>query len=147
MPVVSPFYIVNAPEPAHTLERLQRAIYNALTGSADLMAIVTGVYDATPQDEAFPYVTFAADTESQWDTDDSHGFDCVVEIHTWSRYRGQRETKRIQNAVYNALHEVDLTVPFHNVVLCLWESAQQFVDPDGLTRHGVQRFRVIIVQE
>lgn len=144
MPVVSPFAIV---QEFNTLERLQRAIYLALTGSERLMAQVEGVYDATPQDETFPYVTFAADSEEQWDTDDSHGFEAIAEIHVWSQYRGQGEVKRIQQSIYNALHDVSLTVIRHHVVLCLWESAQQFVDPDGLTRHGVQRFRVILVQE
>lgn len=144
MPIPGPFAIVSE---YNTLERLQRAVYLALTGSERVMVQVTGVYDATPQDEAFPYVTFAADSEEQWDTDDSHGFEAVVEVHTWSRFRGLGETKRIQQAIYNALHDVSLTVIRHNVVLCLWESAQQFVDPDGLTRHGVQRFRVILVQE
>lgn len=144
MPIPGPFALVSE---YNTLERLQRAIYLALTGSERVMAQVTGVYDATPQDEAFPYITFAADSEEQWDTDDSRGFEAIAEIHVWSRFRGQGEVKRIQRAIYNALHNVNLTVIRHNVVLCLWESAQQFVDPDGLTRHGVQRFRVILVQE
>lgn len=143
MPIPSPFAIV---QEYNTLERLQRAVYLALTADQRISELVTGVYDAVPQDTAFPYITTASDNIDQWDADDMRGFEATLEIHVWSRHRGQGEVKRIQQAIYNALHNVALTVIRHNTVLCQWETAQQFVDPDGLTRHGVQSFRVILNQ-
>ena len=143
MPIPGQFATVSE---YNTLERVQRAIYSRLTADERLAAFPVGVYDHVPQDDAFPYIVIGQDSEDQWDADDMHGFECIIEIHTWSRYRGMSECKRIQQLVYNALHDIELVVIRHNVVLCLWESAQQFVDPDGLTRHGVQRFRVILNQ-
>jgi hypothetical protein len=132
---------------------IQKAVYNALSTNAPLMAVVKGVYDSVPQsedsgkDSDFPYVTVGDDTTLDWDTDTSLGKEATITIHTWSRYRGRTELKQIQGLVYNALHLVNLNVVGYDTVLCLSEFAESMMDPDGLTRHGVQRFRMIIDKE
>lgn len=117
---------------------LQQAIYTRLS---DQLSVE--VYDHVPQDAAYPYVTIGEGTESEWDTDDSLGIDATINIHVWSRYRGRKEVKQLQDQIYAALHRYDLPVSGADTVLVNFEFADSFVDPDGLTRHGVQRFRII----
>lgn len=101
------------------------------------------IYDHVPQDASFPYVVIGEGTATQWDTDDSTGSDATVTIHTWSRYRGRKEVKEMQRQIYNALHRYDLPVTGLNTVTVEWEHSETLLDPDGLTRHGILRFRII----
>jgi hypothetical protein len=123
---------------------LQRAIVDRLADDAAVMAIATGVFDHVPQGATFPYVVIGDDLASAVDTDDTLNADHVVTVHTWSRYRGQKETKQLQQAVYAALHRGALTVASAVYVDCQAETQESFLDDDGLTRHGVQRFRVLL---
>jgi len=122
---------------------VQTAVFGALTGRAELIALVD-VYDSVPQDAAFPYVTIGEDNHNEWDTDTTIGSDCSITIHTWSRARGRKETKQIQAEIYAALHRAELTHTGYKFDSCDWESSQSFTDADGLTRHGVQTFRIIL---
>jgi hypothetical protein len=123
---------------------IQQAIYNRLAGIYELGATV---YDHAPQDEEFPYVTIGEGTATQWDTDDSLGSEETVTIHVWSRYRGRKEVKEIQAEIYDALHRYELPVTGSHTVTVEWEYADTFLDPDGLSRHGVQRFRITTEQQ
>lgn len=123
---------------------LQSAIYTRLN---DQLSVP--VYDAVPQavdagdNSAFPYVTIGDDSSSEFDTDTSVGFDTDCTIHVWSRYRGRREVKEIQKAIYDALHLYDLPVSGYHTVMVLFETADSFMDADGITRHGVMVFRIV----
>lgn len=129
---------------------VQDAIYDALTGNSSLMAMIRGVYDSVPQatdagsGSSFPYITIGEDTVNEWDTDTELGADLSITIHVWSRYRGRKETKQIQGAIYSILHRANLAVTGYNLVGIDWLDSQSFMDSDGLTRHGVQTFRVTI---
>lgn len=140
---------------------LQIAIFtrlSAFTALTDLLADdVDGsgpaVYDHVPQEVSddsdqdsgnFPYVRVGEFTAIPFDTHDSQGSDNTITIHSWSRYRGMSEIKRIQRQVYLALHRFGLVVTGVDMIDCQWESADVFLDDDGLTRHGVQRFRIML---
>lgn len=138
--------------------QIQIAVYAALRASTALGAILaehqeqsgSAVYDHVPQavdsgDSArFPYVVVGDDTAVEWDTDTELGADSTVTIHSYSTYRGLKQTKEIQGAIYDALHRAALAVTGYDTVDCLWEMSQSFLEPDGLVRHGVQRFRVVV---
>lgn len=129
---------------------IQTAIYDTLSAYAPLTALVTGIYDDVPQaadsgaGSAFPYVTIGEDVHQDWSTDTSLGDDATITVHTWSRYRGRKQTKEIQGAIYDALTRVDLVVTGYKMVAIDFIDEQSFVDTDGLTRHGVSTFRVIL---
>lgn len=123
---------------------LQTALFARLNSQLNVP-----VYDAVPQavdagdNSAFPYVTIGDDSSGEFDTDTSLGFDTDCTIHVWSRYRGRREVKQIQKAIYDALHLHDLSVSGYHTVMVLFETADSFMDADGITRHGVMTFRVV----
>lgn len=124
---------------------LQTAIFTKL--NTDL---VPPVYDHVPQaadpsdDTAFPYVTIGDDDYNAWDTDDSVGYEVLIDVHVWSRKRGKKETKEIQQAIYNSLNRAELTVTGYDFISIDFTFADSALDPDGITRHGVIRFRCLL---
>lgn len=125
---------------------LQGAIVGRLSADTGIAAVVSGVYDHVPQGTAFPYIELGEDTFDQWDHDDANGFEGRVDIHTWSQYQGQKQVKELQGMVYSALHDLPLTLTNYRCISIMQESEQVMNDPDGITRHGVQTFRVLLVE-
>lgn len=141
---------------------VQKSIYSKLRVDTNLLALLAkdvndktkpAIYDNVPEavdsgsDKVFPYVTIGDDTFLEWDTDNSVGKEATLTIHSWSRYRGRKEVKEIQGAIYDCLHLSNLNITGYYSVLMLSEYSETLVDPDGLTRHGVQRFRLIVEKE
>jgi hypothetical protein len=128
---------------------LLASLYTELSNDSAVMAIATGVYDHVPQvarpedNSRFPYVLIGDIRMDESDTDTETGFNAQATIHTWSRQEGRDEVLRLQGAIYTALHRVDIVITGYNVSTCQQEYSDSFTDPDGLTRHGVQVFRVI----
>lgn len=131
-------------------EAIRFAIYDRLANNAGLQQIVTNVYDDVPQPEdsgevsKFPYVVVGDNTIQPWDTDTEIGADATVTIHAWSRFRGREEVARIHDAIYAALHRVDIPVDGAHTVGCDFEQSDVYLDPDGVTRHGVVRYRLVV---
>ena len=123
---------------------LQTAIHAALTGDATLAALVGDrVYDHAPQDATFPYLVIGEATAAGFDTKTEEGMEQTLTIHGWSRYRGLKEVKDMMAAVTGALDQQSLSLTGHDLVLLRFTFAATFLDRDGLTRHGVQRFRAL----
>ena len=108
-----------------------------------LMAAVTGVYDHVDQGSAFPYVVIGEDSAAEFDTDTEIGAESSITIHTWSRYKGRQETKEIQQMIYDILHRAELTITDAKFYGLDWQFSDSFLEPDGETRHGVMRFRLL----
>jgi hypothetical protein len=79
------------------------ALYSALTGSAELMVKVTGVFDTLPQEQASPYIVLGQlqalpgrllnETENAWS----------VDIHIWSAHKGRKEVLEIADILRGVL--------------------------------------------
>lgn len=126
---------------------IQQSIYQALVSDTSLMDKVEAVYDNVPQDTTYPYVVIGDDTSVQWDTDDTVGSENTLTLHVWSRYYGRGEVKDIMQAIYACLHRRELEVTGAHTVTCEFDFGESFLDPDGITRHGVIRFRIILQYE
>jgi hypothetical protein len=141
---------------------IQKTIYAKLRADTNLATLLakdvqnknaSAIYDNVPEavdsgnDSVFPYVTIGDDTAIDWDTDNSQGKEATLTIHSWSRYRGRKEVKQIQGAIYDSLHLSNLIITGYHSVLIVSEYSETLMDPDGLTRHGVQRFRLIVEKE
>lgn len=123
---------------------VQKAVYAALTGDTDLMAVITGVYDHVPAETTVPYIVIGDDTSIEFDTKTNVGEEVTLTIHIWSEHEGRKELKEIQGHLARILHDQLLTVEDHNTVLVRREYAETLRDPDGATWHGVVRFRIIV---
>jgi hypothetical protein len=126
---------------------LQKAIFKALNDGLDVP-----VYDSVPGNPAFPYVTIGDDVSSDRSSKVESNQEFACTIHVWSRQRGRWETKQLIDAVDELLHDQTLAIeevgspgaaPY--VVTDVWrDGSQTFVDPDGLTMHGIVSYRVKI---
>lgn len=125
---------------------VQQAVHAQLVGDATLQALLGNparVFDHVPASAAFPYVVVGEARGLPFDSKTEDGFDQTVTLHSWSRYRGLKETKTIMAGLVAALDGGDLPVAGHRLVLLRFVFAATMLDPDGLTRHGVQRFRIV----
>ena len=67
-----------------------------------------------------------------------------INLHIGSRYRGTKELRGLMDKCYAALHFVDLTLTNGQSVLCQFTRHDIVTDSDGITRHGVMRFNLLI---
>lgn len=121
---------------------LQQAVYDQLSSYPSMPP----VYDDVPGDAAFPYVVVGEDTHIPFDTDDSLGSESTLTLHVWSRYCGKKECKEIMALIYDALTRQALVLEAHYLITIEFEYSEVLLDPDGITRHGVQRFRALVEQ-
>lgn len=127
---------------------VQRAIYARLNESPGIdLGYPVGVFDHVPQDEDYPYIKIGRISAEEFDTKTHNGFELAVIVDIWSRYDGNEEIEEIMGAVYNVLHNQSIHVEGYNFVNCLWEFSEMITEDDGHTRHGIQRFNLIITQE
>ena len=126
---------------------LQTTVYNALLGSNPLTTKLGGnnIYDFVPEGTAFPYVKIGEQTMVDNGTKNKQGTDFTIEVHTFSRYRGSVEIKNIMSVVYDILHESSLSVSGADLINMRFEFSDIIKENDGLTTHGVQRFRVFVL--
>ena len=129
--------------------QLQFGIYTALDNDAALSALIVGIYDNPAQagdpsdDTLFPYVTISDGTSQPWDTDTDRGDEAIAQIHVWSRASNALEAKQIQDAIYSVLHRGTIVISGSVFIGSDYMTQTVQRDPDGITRHGVQEFRII----
>ena len=85
------------------------------------------------------------DNAVDYDTKTLAGGEITQEIHIWSQYKGSKECKQIMDKVHDLLHDSSLGVSGFNLINLRFEFSDIMIDPDGVTRHGVMRFRAIIL--
>lgn len=123
---------------------LQTAIYQKLNGAP---GVAVPVFDYVPDQQPGNYIAIGDDTLAEFDTDETTGFDATATVHTWtanSAEEGRAACKTIMGSIYDTLHRLPLTVVGYTVAGVDQVFEQTFLDPDGVTHHGVQRFRVLM---
>ena len=130
---------------------LQQAVYTALTGAAAIQALVGNparVYDEVPpEDQAatFPYITIGDDTVVEMGTKTEDISEHTLTLHAWDRtHRGRKVVKQVLDAIKATLHHASLSVTGHTLVLIHFEFGETLQDADGLTWHGIHRYRCIV---
>ena len=123
---------------------VQAGIYTTLTNDVPLMALITGVYDIVPKEQLFPFITIGDVTQTDDSTKGVAGMDLTVTIHTWDQSDSRYRLKQIMGEVYRILHDTSYVVAGMNLINSRFEFSDVFKDPDGITTHGVQRFKIIV---
>jgi hypothetical protein len=120
-------------------------IYTELNSNA-----TPDTYDHVPfepegaPDDAFPYIVIGDQEATPFDNDSTRGAYVDSTVHVWSRYKGRKEVDEALDEIYGLLHRASLSAAGYNIVDCLFEFSDVFVEQDGQTRHGVIRFRLTI---
>lgn len=125
--------------------QLQQAVYSALSGNAALAALLGGprIYDDVPHAAAYPFVTMGQTSSSDFGTATEDGEEHILTLHVWSAAGGRSEAQLLMGAVRDVLHNAPLTLSGHTLV----NLRQQFADirreADGITIHGLARYRAV----
>ena len=125
---------------------LQKASHATLAGDAALTAALGGakIYDATPPNVAFPYISFGRTSVYDWSTGTESGTEQIFTVHVWSKARGKTEALEIMEAVRALLEAGELTLADHQLVNLRLEFAEARFDEDLSVYHGLLRFRAVI---
>ena len=122
------------------------AVRSALVADTDLITLLGGVkvYDQTaPQNAEMPYVVLGRCALSENDFDQGSAFECVLDIHAWSTQRARIEANNIMERVRDVLHRSNtLTISGYGVSGVQETFSEVMIDPDNITRHGVQSFQI-----
>ena len=128
----------------HSIQ-LQKTIFDVLNGDSNLTSTLgASVYDFVPDSTAFPYVKLGEETAIDNSTKSLQGNEHTLVIHSFSRYRGSKQIKEIMSRIYALLHESSLSVSGASLVNLRFEFSDVIKENDGLTSHGLQRFRAVV---
>jgi len=123
---------------------VQQSLYQMCTNDATLLALATGVFDATPENQPFPYIVIGEGTEVPWNTFGRRGRQTTVTNHVWSQATTNGEASAIIARMNVLLHRKVLgAMAGYENVLCLYDMSQVFPDADGLSIHGIVRYRLL----
>jgi len=123
---------------------IQEALYTRLDDDSTLGGLITGVYDAVPDDTSLPVVVIGVGSSIDDATKTLDAREYTLNVDVWSDYRGLKETKNIVKQVYSLLHEYALSVSGASLVDLRCEFTTELLENDGITRHGVMRFRAFV---
>ena len=104
------------------------------------------VFDDFPgADVAMPYVIMGEVSGRDWSDKFSAGQEVTSTLHVWSGYPGRKEAAEMMDKVLRALSSAALYLgqEFRAVYSGL-DLSEIIIDIDGVSRHGVLRFRYLI---
>ena len=126
--------------------QLQPSIFAALNNDNTLTSTLgAGVHADVPSNVAYPFVSIGEETVVEYGEKSSDGGDHTINIHVWSQYKGSKECKQIMDRIHDFLHDSSLSVSGFNLINLRFDFSDIMRDSDGSTRHGVMRFRAIIL--
>jgi hypothetical protein len=126
---------------------LQGAIVAKLKADPGVFALVADrVFETVPLDEPFPFISYGPESATNDDADCIEAFSIFVQLDIWSRAVGRPEAKRIEDAVYAALHDQEAAMPLadNGLVFLEYRQSNYLRDPDGLTQHIAMSFEASI---
>ena len=126
---------------------LQKALYSRLNGGSitdENDDAITGVFDDVPEGTAYPYVVMGEETATNIGVKDKDMHEYTQTIHVWSQYRGLRDVKEIMEQIYTLLNDYSITVSGASAITLRHEFQTVLLEDDGITRHGIMRFRVVV---
>lgn len=119
---------------------VQEKLFEALNG-----VISCPVYDTAPEGSDYPYCTIgdALATNNDTDTTINQIVSCTVLVFSQDDV-SSKEVKQIQGEVFDALHWVRFSESGYIFTENIMLTSQTFKDADGITRRGVQEFKLTI---
>jgi len=128
------------------LQAIQPAIYSKLSGDGVLMGMVSGIYDAIPQNAAMPYVIIGDGITQELAQVVSLVSECVFDIHVWSKGGGRKTVLNILNRIYGLLHRGTLSPSGFTLLGMSCTDAQTTVDVGHDRVEGTMRVRITVME-
>lgn len=106
-------------KPMMAAAALQAAIYAKLSADPTITALIGGpkIYERTPNDETFPYVTFGASASQDWSTGTEQGDEHQIILNVWSRLPSKKQALDISNAIKASLEAGIMSLAGHRLIL------------------------------
>jgi len=123
-------------------------VFSALIGNSTLMGLVNNsIYDHVPDKEGFPFIAIGELIQTEANTGSpEQQVEASLTLHSYSRYDGRDQTHQIQEEINKTLHRANLVSSGVQFISVDHVQSQSFVDADGITRHGVMEFKILITE-
>lgn len=134
-----------------SLVELLQDIYTALKDDLNIIAECGArVYNHVPQEPKNlpqkPYIHFWVPTSTDWGPKNELGFEHEIQVDIWSDHRGDFQLFTIAQIVIELLHNQPFTSTNGQNILLQHSSTLTILENDGLTYHGIVRFRALTGQ-
>jgi hypothetical protein len=110
------------------------------------------IYNYVPKNAVMPYVSFGAPIGVRsipFTTRDTQAEDNSVTVHVWSAKEGDKEASEYMDDIVQAILGTDIPVTgYFDPLIAFLDMSELFIDdsvPTRLVRHGVLRFRFVMV--
>ena len=125
--------------------QVQQAVHGLLSGNAALNVLLGGprVFDDVPQATPYPHVTLGQTSSTEWATGTEDGEEHILTLHVWSQAGGRAEAQRIMGAIRDLLHTANLALTGQVLVSLRQQFSDVRRDADGITIHGLVRYRAV----
>jgi hypothetical protein len=118
-----------------------KAVYVALDATTGLTGIIS---ESLSNDDPFPKIWLEDGGADDWSNKDDNGLEAFVNLHVGSQKEGTKEIRGLMDKCHSALHNVDLVLANGQSVLCQFVRHDVVIDSDGITRHGIMRFKLLV---
>lgn len=136
----------------------QKSIFSTLSGDATLVGLLGGtlvtnpkVFDHVPDNVVFPYVTMSIRPWEDRGNATYEGLRCELQIDVWyqpgtasTSNRGEKSLQAIQARIDALLHEQEPCIEGWNVLALRRTFVDILTEPDNVTKHGIQRFKLFL---
>ena len=118
-----------------------KAVYVALDATSGLTGIIS---ESLSNADPFPKIWLEDGGADDWSNKDDNGLEAFVNLHVGSQKEGTKEIRGLMDKCHSALHNVDLVLANGQSVLCQFVRHDVVIDSDGVTRHGIMRFKLLV---
>lgn len=118
-----------------------KAVYVALDATSGLTGIIS---ESLSNADPFPKIWIEDGGADDWSNKDDNGLEAFVNLHVGSQKEGTKEIRGLMDKCHGALHNVDLVLANGQSVLCQFLRHDVVIDSDGITRHGIMRFKLLV---
>lgn len=133
-------------------QETQIAVYNKLVNDSALTALIGAnkIFDHVPDSTAFPFISLAVKPFEDRGNYTYEGLKAELWIHVWYQSgatytgRGDKQVQNIQARVDALLHKKELPVSGWSTLILRREFIDIITDPDNVTKHGIQRFKLFL---
>lgn len=122
---------------------LQKAIFTKLSQG------IYPVYDYLPANPEYPHIAIGEEAMVDASTKTHERTSHMVTLHCWSKYRGSKEIKEMNNFVVDSLTESDLPMTGFTLDIVQIDMVQVFkeLDEGNLIFHGVVQLNFNLTEE
>lgn len=122
------------------------ALIELLGEDAGVVNTSTRVLDHVPDNHSFPYVSIYIKPWNDRGNGSFEGFECELQINVWYRSpgRGDKQCQLIQKRIDELLHDQEFCIEGWNIVSIRRTLIDIITDEDNVTKHGIQRFKLLL---